>query len=618
MFRRPHLTLALLALAWLPAPARAGELEDALALARKVSEAHRSDEHRARYELLFPEARTIPRAGSVRVESRSGQFALEQSGAWLEVGDAGARVTLSSWTHVPTFAARAASKRDEGRLLEATLSPAAGRVALVACALLAGVRERPRGTVEGPGDAKDPDLSIGSDVERDDWPRLALDVDGRRAKRRGPYAELARRILEEVARGAGLARPADLLAAARRLEPDLADADAAPRAAFLLGELGCASARGALAQLTFAEARDAAAKLAVLSAQDPQPALLDASATGSWDVRSWARERLEADAATRGQWSWAVLEHEPAARTSDEAVVEALRALPPPPTEPRRARVFHLLDDARASVRIEAASALLRWDDLPRAREVLVAAARDEKTDPDAREDAVARLASILAPGDLLHALAPVLVSPDASLEVRAQVARALDRSANVAAAPALADTLESEVSRAASPRAGSPDAAATRDLRVALVQALASIASVTTQGSAEALEAAAPALATAAAVDPDDDLRALAIHAVGCLAGEGGGHAPKSYLDAEKARPTLAPAALRAAELEVAVAASTSNELDRLEAIADAACEAPLRSTLARLVRAARDARARTFVVARLRARGPAGQPALEALGER
>jgi hypothetical protein len=604
------LVLAASALSAALAPARADDLGDAAALARKVVEAHRSDAHRARYEVVFPDAAALPRRGSVRIEARGGRFAALESGFTLEVTESDARLVLAQWTHVPVFASRASGKRDEASLLEATLTASEGRVALVACALLAGARERPKGTPEGPGDPKAPDL--GPSAESDDaWPKLALDVDGRLARRRGPYAELARRVLEEV--GGRLAPPLDPLAAARGLARDLDDPDAAPRAAYLLGEMGAFEALPSLAKLGFEEARDAVRKLAALAAPRPTAALLELSARAeSWDVRAWARARLEALPETRGAWPRELILAKTDAQ--EDALVEGLRALEAPETDELRGRVVRLLDDGRAFVRVAAAAALLRWDDFPRAREVLVATARDPKAPVEAREEAIERAASVLVPSELARALSPVLAAPDAPTEVRAQVARAFDQSEDIAAAATLASVLEAEVDRA---RASSSSATPTRDLRVALTQALATVASVASDAHGEEVDDVATALALSATLEPDEELRALAIHATGALPGDRGVERVKAVLEREEKLDAPSRLALRAAEIELA-AAKGEDERDRLEAIADAACEAPLRSTLDRLARAARDPRARAFLLERLRARGPLGEAGIETLERR
>jgi hypothetical protein len=597
--RRPS-NAAAIALAFatvLAATARADEGQDGLALARKTVEAHRSDAHRDRFEVAYPEPRPAPRRGSARVEARSGRYVLEDTGLTLTLEGGEARLVRVSRAHVPIFAARAAGKRDEARLLEARVPAARARTALVALAVLATAQLVPKGAA---GAEEDPSEEAGT--------KLVLDLDGRLGERTGPFADLGRTLLEELGKESGLGPPLDADAALRRLASDLSRGEpAASRAAFVLGDAGFLAALPALAALEGEDARDARAKIAALADKAPRERLLELSTgSGSWDVRAWARERLELDPKGRADWIAAAL----APKTPEDALVEALRAASPVPRETGEA----LLDDPRPAVRVEAAGALLRAKlATERARDVLLAVVDDPRVAGDARENAIARLASALSPAELAAALGPLLGARAVPASVRAQAARALDQAEASGAAAALAAALEVELGRAP-PRdsgSGAEDPAA-RDLRIALVAALATLASKAAGADADSAEPAFHALVEAAAGDPDDEIRALAIHGVASLPGKSGEQAARAALAAERSRKQPSEQAQRAAEIEVEARGGD------LRSIADAVCDAPLRGTFERLVRAAREPGAKATLVEELKARGPAGEAGLEAIAHR
>jgi hypothetical protein len=563
--------------------ARADTRSDALALARDLVEKHRTSEHRDRFLVSFPEAGAPPERGVARLEARTGRYEREETGITLTLAPEGARLVLVSRTHVPTFVARAAGKRDSGRLLECRVPVARARAALLALELLAGAHEKSR---QASADPLDPHLDVPEATSDGEWPRLLIDVGGRAGARRGAFADLGRLLLEDLGKELGLAPPLERDAALRRLVPALDEGgDSSARAAFILGDAAFAEAWARLT-LDTDEARDARAKIRARCAKDARASLLEASTRSpSWDVRAWARERLD-----RSAWIDAILAAKDAA---EDPLVEALRALPRGTKADERATA--LLDDARPLVRIEAAAALLGA--VARARDVLVAAARDPALAAEARETAIARLAASLGPDEVEPELAPVVTDASAPPSVRAEAARALDGTGS--AVSALAQALEGELVR--------EDASdeARRDLRLALIASLAGADPAAKNAEARG------ALSHAALASADEDVRRLAIHAVGSL--EEGEQTVATALENESARQPASPGARRAAELETV--ARSKDEPARLDAIADAACEAPLRVTLARLARAARDPHARALLRKRLVERGELGEVGLEVL---
>jgi hypothetical protein len=368
-------------------------------------------------------------------------------------------------------------------------------------------------------------------------------------------------------------------------------ADAAARAAFILGDAAFPEAWPRLAVLEGEEARDAREKIAALAGKDGRTRLLALQArSASWDVRRWARERLGGT-----EWIAVILAHDDAPR---EALEEAIAAVS---SAEDAERVARFVDDPRPSLRIEAAAALLRLTGIAHGREMLERAALDAAIPDDARETAIARLAALVPRAELAAALAPIVVDAAAPPSVRAEAARALDQAEATNAAGALVQALDGEVQH---PAAGEPE----HDLKLALVAALATFATRDAE-EGTALEA----LGRAAAGDPDDAVRALAIHAAGALDSRRAGEIVKTADEVEGGRDPVSPRARHAALLEVE--ARSPKDGARLVAIADAACEAPVRSALERLVRAARDPEARAIVVGRLRARGDEGEPVLEVL---
>jgi hypothetical protein len=586
--------------------ARADVAQDALALARATADAHRSEEHKARMTVAFPAPGAVPGRGEARLEARSGRYALEQTGYVLVLEPEGARLSLVSWTHIPVFAARAARKRDPSRLLEARVPVARARTVLLALELLAAAHEKPKD--ETALDPLDPRYDEPEATREYLWPRLAVTLDGRHAPRRGEFAELARYLLEDLGKEQGLAPPLERDAALRRLLPAFkGGGDGAARAAFVLGDAAFPEAYPALAALGTEEARDACEKIAALAAPDARPRLLELSTrSASWDVRAWARERL---ASPRGSavlpssdWRAALLA---AKAAPEDALVEAIAAVD---SADALDRLSELSRDARPLVQVEAAGALLRLVGDPRARATLVQVAASASAPTEARETAVARLSAALRPGDLAEALAPILADPGAPASVRSEAVRGLDQSEAVGAEGALAQALDLELTRR-------PTDDASHDLRLALVAALSTIAAKTSILDAKD-EVALEGLGHAAQLDPDDEVRAVAIHAAGALASEEAGKIVKTAAEAEGSREPASPRARHAAELEAA--ARADDEMVRLLAIADAACEAPVRSALERLVRAARAPRARAVLEERLRARGEEGEAALEVLERR
>lgn len=564
--------------------------------------AHRSEEHAARFAVAFPPPGTGPATGEVRIEARSGRYAVEEACWSLVLDPSGARLSLVARTHIPTFAARAARRRDSFRLEEATVPIERARTVLLALELLAQARETPLGGEGAPLGLDAPDLDEPGSSE-EGWPRLALalgDEKGtRHALRRGAFAELARLVLAELGRERGLAPPLERDAALRRLVPLLAGTqDAASRAAFVLGDEAFPEAWARLAALDFEEARDAREKIAALAGKDGRARLLALQArSSSWDVRSWARERLGGS-----DWIAFVLSNKNA---PGEALEEAIAAVA---STDDVERVAPFTEDPRPSVRVEAAAALLRLTGMPRGRQLLERAALDASLPEDTRETAIARLGALVAPTDLAEALASIVSDPGAPPSVRAEAARHLDQAEATAAGAALAQALDGEIVNPGKDEPG-------HDLRMALVAALATVA--TKDALAEGKrELALTALGHAASADPDDEVRALAIHAAGALCSKLADAIVKAADDAEGQRDPLAPRSHHATRLELD--ARSKDEGTRLVAIADAACEAPVRSALERLVRAAREPRARSVLVERLRARGDEGEAALEAIDRR
>jgi hypothetical protein len=598
-----------LALALVPAArARADAAADALALARTMVSTHRSEQHAARFAVAFPPPGATPVTGEARIEARSGRYAVEDASWSLVLDAAGARLSLVARTHIPTFAARAARKRDSFRLEEVAVPIERARTVLLALELLAQARETPlgeEGAALGP-DAPDLDESASSEEA---WPRLALalgDEKGtRHALRHGAFAELARLVLAELGKERGLAPPLERDAALRRLVPQLAGAsDAASRAAFILGDEAFPEAWPKLAALDFEEARDARAKIAALAGEEGRARLLALQArSASWDVRKWARERLGGT-----EWIAFVLANKDA---PGEALEEAIAAVT---STDDAERLAPFAEDPRPSVRVEAAAALLRLTGMPRGRQLLEKAALDASLPEDVRETAIGRLAALVGPEGLAPTLGSIVSDPTAPPGVRAEAARHLDEAEATAAEPALAQALDGEIVNPGKDEPG-------HDLRVALVAALATMATkdALAEGnpaSPTKREVALESLGRAASADPDDEVRALAIHAAGALGSKLAETIVKEADEVEGKRDPLAPRSHHATRLELD--ARSKDEGTRLLAIADAACEAPVRSVLERLVRAAREPRARAVLEGRLRARGEEGEAALEAIERR
>lgn len=598
--------LLLLLLAAAPArAARADAREDALALARSVVEKHRSESHRGRFEVVLPEPKAAPEKGSARLEARSGRYAIEERGYALVLDATGARLTVIARTHIPVFAARASHKRDTGQLLEASVPIARARVALLALELIAGAREKAKDGARP--DPLDPRLDQPEASGEEDWPRLAVTGDGRRASRRGAFAELARRLLDDLAAEMGLSDPLDRDAALGRLVAALAGSpDEAARAAFILGDAAFLGAWPALSKLSFEEARDAREKIAARSAKDARGALL-ALSTGasSWDVRCWARERLPGR-----EWIAALLASKDA---SEDALVEALSAVEAR-DDASGERTAPFMEDARPSVRAEAAATVLRLTGATRARDILVTLAASSAVPEDVRETAVARLGASLTPTELGTALSPIVTDPDAPPPVRAQAARSLDQGEAVSATPALVRALEGELARSWGADARADDAS--HDLRRALVAALSTVA-VKARSMGSPGEEALRTLGRAAVTAREDDVRALAIHAAGALPGETADKIVEAAALTESKREPPARLSRRAAELETAARAK-GEDGPRLVAFADSVCEAPVRSTLERLAVAARSPAARAVLVDRLKARGADGEVGLQVLERR
>ena len=128
--------------------------------------------------------------------------------------------------------------------------------------------------------------------------------------------------------------------------------------------------------------------------------------------------------------------------------------------------------------------------------------------------------------------------------------------------------------------------------------------------------EDAVRALARAAQTAPEDDVRALAIHGAGALEGPAAEKLVKAAAENEGRREPPARRARRAAEVELEARSADAGA--RLVAIADAVCEAPVRSTLERLGKAARAPAARAALLARLRDRSPEGDVGVQFLDKR
>jgi len=585
--------------------ARADGRGDAVSLARSTVEKHRSEGHKARFLVQLPEPGEEPRRGSARLEARSGRYAIEERGYSLVLDESGARLTVCARTHIPTFAARAAGRRDSASLLEARLPSARARVALLALEVLANGRETPRD--EPSAGPLDPRLDLPEPGGDEEGPRLSVELapggreSARRTSRRGAFAELARRLLDDLGAESGLSDPEDRDDALRRLLPALKGAESA-RAAFILGDAAFPEAWPRLQGLEFEEARDAREKIAARWAKDARARLVALSTRSpSWDVRRWARERL-----APAEWTRALLE---ASDAPEDALIEALAALDVR-DDGLSEKISKLADDPRPLVRVEAAAALARLTRSPRAKQVLAAVSSSKDVPAEARETAIARLGAVVAPSELGPLLAPIVTDPDAPASVRAQAARALDQAEAVSAAEPLAHALEKDLERA-------PSDEAAHDLRLALVAALSTVAAKAALLGSPSPEAVR-ALGAAALVDTDEeDVRALAIHAAGALAGADADRIVAKAAESEAARDPPARLARRAADLETA--ARSKDEAARLLAVADSACEAPLRSTLDRLAKAARSSGdARTLLIERLRSRGADGELGLRVVEEK
>jgi hypothetical protein len=373
-------------------------------------------------------------------------------------------------------------------------------------------------------------------------------------------------------------------------------------------------------------------------------------------VRAWARARLDADPATRERWRAIALDS-----ARPDVVLETLRDLDRDEALSLRAALDRRLADADGSVRIEAACALARAGEIDAAQRTLERLAADRSADEEARglalerlgtergssgplfdaARAIATLSSVIPAeepdsvkacaarglaaleaqrpaGVLARALVAAVESAglatsrdDEGEQPWLRIARSMVKNAPDLEPPAGAGGAEPTPSDARDAPARAAARESARELRLALVAALA--ASTPRDDSGRVTQTL-----VIAATDPDDDVRAMAIAALAAIDGD----PPRAALGRtlERERDREASARSRDAA-ELALASRKAEGEARVEALADLLASAPLSALVRRAAgEVGHDATARAALEARIRARlsPPAARALLDELAAR